>query len=96
MDILDDGTKELQEMLQALWDAIYTLMSSPVLAVADSYDIGENTSLSKEQFTEKLTELIERKHLPRCTGQNSHHHAHALIAADLFHGFLLAACLFPA
>ena len=58
VDILDDGTKELQEMLQALWDAIYTLMSSPVLAVADSYDIGENTSLSKEQFTEKLTELI--------------------------------------
>lgn len=58
VDILDDGTKELQEMLQALWDGVYTVMSSPILALEDTYDIGEVTSLSKEAFAEKLTALI--------------------------------------
>ncbi|SFX61230.1 AAA family ATPase [Ruminococcus sp. XPD3002] len=58
VDILDDGTKELQEMLQALWDSIYTVMSLPILTLEDNYDIGEAISLSKEAFAEKLTALI--------------------------------------
>ena len=61
VDILDDGTKELQEMLRALWDGIYTVMSSPLLSVQDVYDIEGNAPLSKEQFINNLSKLFEER-----------------------------------
>lgn len=61
VDILDDGTKELQEMLRSLWIGIKLLMAAPILKVTDSYHIGEADSCSREAFTDGLNALIKER-----------------------------------
>ena len=61
VDILDDGTKELQEMLQALWDGIYTVMSAPILTIKESYDLASSTDLTQEQYRDALSEIVNER-----------------------------------
>ncbi|MCR5110109.1 MAG: AAA family ATPase [Ruminococcus sp.] len=61
VDILDDGTKELQEMLQALWDGIHTIMSAPVLTVEEIYDISSSDHLTQKQYSDELSRMATER-----------------------------------
>ncbi|WP_294411305.1 AAA family ATPase [uncultured Ruminococcus sp.] len=61
VDILDDGTKELQEMLQALWDGIHTVMTAPILTIEETYDLASSTNLTQEQFSHALSEIVTER-----------------------------------
>lgn len=61
VDILEDGTKELQEMLHELWNAIYVIMSAPILNVTDVYDIGTSVGLTEKQFADELSKIMAER-----------------------------------
>ena len=64
VDILDDGTTELNEMLQAVWDGFSLLLSAPILKTTDIYTIGNSGAFSKKGFAEQLTQMIAERFAP--------------------------------
>lgn len=58
VDIFEDGTKEMNEQLTALWNGIYVIMSAPILAVTDIYTLGDIDELSEKDFESNINEII--------------------------------------
>ena len=61
VDILSDGTEELNEMLKAMWNGIHVIMSSPVLAANDTYYVNEKCYNRKEDLVIALTEIMSER-----------------------------------
>lgn len=58
VDILEDGTKELNEMLKAVWDSVFVIMSAPVLQKEHIYTVGEKTGLDESEYLAVLSEIL--------------------------------------
>lgn len=55
VDILDDGSAELKEMLSSLWSGIAMVMRSPLFDVSYEYEDSQGKMIDKDEFL-KITE----------------------------------------
>ena len=60
IDILSDGTDELEEMLAILWDAIYLIMSLPVISKKYSFTFKDNSTVTDNEFYDYWNHFIEK------------------------------------
>ena len=60
IDILSDGTDELEEMLAILWDAIYLIMSLPVISKKYSFTFKDNSTVTDKEFYDYWNHFIEK------------------------------------
>lgn len=62
IDILSDGTDELEEMLATLWEAIYLIMSLPVISKKYSFTLKDNSTVTDNEFNDYWYNLIENRY----------------------------------
>lgn len=62
IDIFDDGTEELQEMLDAVWNSIWIIMSVPVLAERYDYSLYDGNVMTFEDVSEKILNQLARRY----------------------------------
>lgn len=61
LDIIDDGSTELKEMLTCLWRGIELIMSAPLFI--QNYDyITETGKVSEEEFFARISDLLKRRY----------------------------------
>ncbi len=61
LDIEDDGTDELKEMLTCLWHGIETIMSAPLFIKRYDYQTGAGI-ISEKEFFEQLSEMLRSRY----------------------------------
>lgn len=61
VDIFDDGQEQFEQMLTALWNGIYLLMSAPVLRKSSVYAVGVHENLTEKECLSELTKLISER-----------------------------------
>ena len=62
VDILDDGSDELKEMLTCLWNSIEVIMSTPLFI--ESYDyFTESGSFSESEMLNHLSDTLQKRYL---------------------------------
>ena len=62
VDIFSDGSEELSEMLQALWEAIEALMTLPILVKKSVYTFPDGTIAEDEQVNKELLARINNRY----------------------------------
>ena len=64
VDIFEDGSNEVSEMLKAVWDSIYILMSAPLKKRLYIYIFGENSNVEKMAENDcnfKLSDIFRKR-----------------------------------
>lgn len=63
VDIMDDGTEELREMLTCLWNDIELVMRAPLLM--ESYDyLTVDGSMDEKAFFERVSSILQNRYAP--------------------------------
>ncbi len=62
IDIFDSGEKELHEMLKALWNGVFLLLSAPILQRTSWYTYGTETHLSEAELLYRLNMLCSMRY----------------------------------
>ena len=63
VDILSDGTEELNEMLKMLWTSFLTVMSVPILTQNNVYCFADSSTEHTDDFIEKLARRIAERYV---------------------------------
>ena len=61
VDILDDGSQELLEMLSVFWRSIHVLCCAPILRQEYRFSFGSEQDLSRDELDEKLAERLDAR-----------------------------------
>ena len=61
VDILDDGSGELEEMLKAFFSAVSLVMTAPMLVKKYMYSVGDNDHLSEKEAISLLSSVITER-----------------------------------
>lgn len=61
VDIFDDGTKELEEMIKTFWNTIFVIFSTPILKKCCIFTVGKESDMNEDQCLEKLSECMAER-----------------------------------
>ena len=64
VDIFEDGSKELDEMLKAFWTAIETVLLVPILKKRFTYNFDNGTCCIDQAIKEELARMLEARYYP--------------------------------
>ena len=64
VDIFEDGTAEIDEMLKAFWTAIETVMLVPILKKKSTYNFDNGTCCLDEAIKTEVASILEARYYP--------------------------------
>ena len=62
VDIFSDGTEELQEMLDAVWNGIAVIMAVPVLKKRYEYNLSDGSTAVDDEIKDRIIDLLAKRY----------------------------------
>ena len=62
VDIFDDGSAELKEMLTYMWSAIAMIMRAPLFNVSYEYEDSDGKIIDKDEFLKKVASMVSSQY----------------------------------